>query len=234
MNKNNGEFETACKPHADHASYRLQTSAELTRLDYTVFGEGVIEKYDDVECVVYRDAADEKMTMADHAKMLHKVVRALGIDQFAHGDTLVEILPITMAEILDDGKYDEEIVLGYDIVFRQQVDGIPLEGNFIRVCLDVKGVYQLINSWKRILRESLTDEVVDLTSGASVSDKAIALYAETIGVPTEHVCVDDWSYIYVSEGDGIYSLCHLISLADDEYFYADAISGIRINPKNNT
>lgn len=82
----------------------------------------------------YRRDGVEKMDAKDIPAIANDALKVLGLEDLLK-DAEVLFAPITVFEVTDDG-IGEEFSIGGDIVYQQRYNGVEIENNFVRICVD--------------------------------------------------------------------------------------------------
>lgn len=124
----------------------MTTDEPVLTMNTGVYGEGVITRFDGVECVDYRKEVDAEISTESAKKVSIASIQTLvGADVL--NDALIIDAPITMGELTDAGELIDERVIGMDTIIVKQSNGVPLYDSFIRICADADGVYRVVNKW---------------------------------------------------------------------------------------
>lgn len=171
----------------------------------------------DTDMINYRRDGVEKMDAKDIPAIANDALKVLGLEDLLK-DAEVLFAPITVSEVTDEG-IGEEFSIGGDIVYQQRYNGVEIENNFVRICVDKDGVYRLVNKWKPVAAKRAVVAGSEQKAKISSAD-AIKKLSLDAGVT-----VQGNDLVYIPDADGTYKLCHKIELSDGKRHYVNSLTG---------
>lgn len=198
--------------------YLISVGDSVVPLSWETVGKGRSTQENGIVCFEYRDEMETHLnndTFEDHVRA---ALRDLALNSIVK-DARIERAPITISKITETEVKDEQVI-GEDMIYQQQYMGVPLHNNFVRICIDAEGIYRIINGWRpidRICALSSTEKPISFLKAEDALHKA--------GLSTNEAIIQEHAYSYVDRGDGIYVLCHEITLSNDRVYLLDAKTG---------
>lgn len=134
---------------------------------------------------------------------------------------LREDYKLVEAAVFEDGTEGAENTIGTVTIYRQNINGIPLENNFIAVCTDCEGVFAIINRWADI---SAGNEAEEARGSRDESLSTCRIDENTL----QSLRKDNQTaeYVYRQGEDGTYTLAIKVSPKFQEDYYIDAYTGV--------
>lgn len=165
---------------------------------------------------IYRDDIFKEMDENTLQGMAENALSTLCTDKNIL-NTIPMIQPVTVREVGEDAL-GEKMTMAGDVVYEHRINGVPIEDNFIRICMDKDGVHSVINKWREatVIDEQPDADMFGIIPVDSAKDR----------IPySDDKTIVRASYCYVNTGNGIYTLSHKIELTDGYEYLVDTRTG---------
>lgn len=200
--------------NANELPYQVMVSETPVSLNTHSLGDcTTIEKGESITSL-YRLQKFEPVAASSLRKMANQCMVKIGAIPQMPG-IISTFSPVYREEVLPTPS-DAGDVIGGDMVYQQSYNGIPLNQSFLRICLDKDGVYNVTNKLCQINRHGAV-----MRSGAIMSvDDAKRMLPGYSAIAVKHS-----QYVYADAGNGVYKLCHELTMADGLKYLVDTRTG---------
>lgn len=198
----------------DDVPLKIAISEDKSDFAYKAIGTAAVAEGEAADNIRYREWHLEK---ADLGELVKSATAAMGTidDTNIVNRSIVDVSPISAVELGEDTE-SEPFTVSADIEFRQNVMGIPVEGNYVRICVDKNGVHHIDNTWHEI----------EFTK-ADARDVAIAQAGiKTLGANLyDEADIAEEGLVYAKTGDREYTLCKKLQMKDGTTHTINVVTG---------
>lgn len=198
----------------DDIPLQISLSEDKPVFAYDVLGSASVAESAAVSNIRYREWQLEKADLNDLMRNAAAAMNAID-DTNIVSRSVVDVSSISAVELGEDVE-SEPFTVSADIEFRQNVKGIPVEDNYVRICVDKSGVHHIDNNWHEV-EYTQTGAQTKSIAQADIKAAGVNLYSEAD--------IAEEGFIYAKTANREYTLCRKIQMKDGTTHMINVVTG---------
>lgn len=128
-------------------------------------------------------------------------------------DALSLFQPMYVSDITDTEVGIAQLV-GGDLIYQNVYRGVPIEGNFVRLCADSDGIYDSIYRWYDV--DAVDERCSDTGADPLTTERILSIIGTDVTAT-----IEDSSLCYLQVSPGCLHLCQQVYLSDGQGYIVD-------------